>query len=44
MIDMFDELGLDLLDNIKNYKSEHVDLCMFSKYIEMDSIPDQLKI
>jgi len=27
---MFDELGLDLLDNIKNYKSEHVDLCICS--------------
>jgi len=23
MIDMFDYLGLDLLDNIKNYRSEH---------------------
>ena len=30
---MFDELGLDLLDNIKNYKSEHVDLCICSANI-----------
>jgi len=28
MIDMFDYLGLDLLDNIKNYRSEHWEIVL----------------